>query len=65
MAEDLADQGPKVVQTFLWKACQNILPTKENLYRRHITQDSLCPICGREDETHVHIMWNCLSARDV
>ena len=56
---------PKVVQTFIWKACQNVLPTKENLFRRHITQDSLCPMCGREDETPVHIMWNCLSARDV
>lgn len=57
--------GPRVVQIFLWIACQNSLPTKGNLFRRHLTSDDLCPIFGRDEETPVHILWNCLSARDV
>jgi hypothetical protein len=37
---------PRVIQLFLWRACNNILPTKENLHRRKIVTDPLCPLCG-------------------
>jgi hypothetical protein len=36
---------PRVIQLFLWKTCNNILPTKGNLSRRAVTQDDKCPIC--------------------
>jgi hypothetical protein len=39
-------KGSRVVKTFLWQACNNILPTKELLFKRCITTDPLCPICG-------------------
>jgi ribonuclease HI len=55
----------RVVQHFLWRACNDILPTKEKLHRRGITADALCPICGLEPETIIHILWNCESAKDV
>jgi hypothetical protein len=35
--------SPRVVKMFLWNACSNILPTKENLYKRKIANDP--PIC--------------------
>ena len=56
---------PQVVKNFLWKACNNILATKDNLFKKHITNDPLCPICNLEVETAVHILWSCSSARDV
>ena len=56
---------PPVVNMFLWKACRDILATRENLHRRKITPDPLCPICGREAETVGHILWSCGSAKDV
>jgi hypothetical protein len=31
-----------MVKTFLWQACTNILPTKELLFKQHITADPLC-----------------------
>lgn len=34
---------PRVVHLFLWKACNNILPTKENLFKRGIAPDALAP----------------------
>jgi hypothetical protein len=55
----------RVVQHFLWKACNNILPTKENLYKRRIIEDSLCPICNNAIETVGHILWSCESSKDV
>jgi hypothetical protein len=50
---------------FLWKACNNIIPTKENLKRRGVVSDDLCSICGQRQETVIHVLWECQSARDV
>jgi hypothetical protein len=55
----------RVVQHFLWKACNNNLPTKENLYKRRITEDSLCPLCKTTTETIGHIIWSCESSKDI
>jgi hypothetical protein len=49
----------------LWKACSDILPTKEKLYNKKITADPLCPMCNLEIETTVHALWSCPSAQDV
>jgi ribonuclease HI len=56
---------PRVVKLFLWQACNNILPTKEKLFKRKITDDPLCPVCCREVETVGHALWSCSAARDV
>lgn len=57
--------GPRVIPLFLWQACNNILPTNENLFKRRITTDPLCPICQMEVETVGHVLWSCPAARDV
>jgi hypothetical protein len=51
-----AIEGPKAAKSFLWKACSEILPTKDKLFKKNITQDPLCPICCREIETTCHIL---------
>ncbi|XP_059436808.1 uncharacterized protein LOC132169875 [Corylus avellana] len=56
---------PNAVKNFMWRACQNILPTKENLCRRKISKDPWCPICNLEVETTTHILWSCNSAQDA
>jgi hypothetical protein len=58
-------KGPPVVKLFLWKACNNILATNENLHKRRVVTTPLCTICGLETETVGHILWSCPSARDV
>lgn len=55
----------RVVKLFLWQPCKNILPTKENLFKKKITNDLLCPICYLEVETVGHALWSCSAARDV
>jgi hypothetical protein len=54
-----------VVKTFLWQACNEILPTRANLHRKKIISDPLCPLCGRESETAGHVLWTCVVAQDV
>ena len=56
---------PNVEKVFLWGACHDILPTRENLRKRKIVEDPLCPICGLEPETTCHVLWECPAARDV
>jgi hypothetical protein len=46
----------RAVKTFLWQACNNILSTKELLFKRHISEDPLCPICGL-DTKRLHIYY--------
>jgi hypothetical protein len=53
------------VKNFLWKACHDILPTHDNLYRRKVIEDLACLIYRIEAETAFHILRQCLSAMDV
>ena len=40
---------PNKIKVFGWRACQNILPTSENLARRHIVEVARVS-CGREQK---------------
>jgi hypothetical protein len=35
------------------------------VFKKKIVEDDLCPICGREQETTLHILWACSSAIDA
>ncbi|GLT77762.1 hypothetical protein SLA2020_493220 [Shorea laevis] len=56
---------PGGVKTFLWRMCNNSLPTKVNLHQRKVTSDSLCPLCEIHPETTGHVLWHCAAAQDV
>jgi hypothetical protein len=56
---------PNVEKKFIWRTSYDILPTRVNLYWRKILDDPKCPICGREDETTIHILWECPSTMAV
>ncbi|XP_042974832.1 uncharacterized protein LOC122306468 [Carya illinoinensis] len=58
-------QVPNGVKVFIWRACNEGLPTLANLKRRKIVAESTCPICGRVEETADHALWSCSAARDV
>lgn len=48
---------PMKVKHFLWRACNDSLPTKFNLCKRKIVQDSTCSLCQWEPETIFHALW--------
>jgi hypothetical protein len=58
-------QMPDVVKNFLWKVGNNLLPTKSNLLKKRIVEDSACPICLQLPEDTFHILWRCPSATAV
>jgi hypothetical protein len=51
-------QVPTITKNFLWKICNNLLPAKENLFRKNIAQVPLCPFCQADIETTGHILWS-------
>jgi len=53
------------VKVFMWRPCINALSTKANLFRRKITKDLVCPLCGLVAETTGHILWGCGTAKEV
>jgi len=56
---------PNSSKNFLWRACQNLLPTKQNLLKKHVVKDDLCPYCKIQEESILHALWSCPSAQDV
>ncbi|GAB4843172.1 hypothetical protein Ancab_040451 [Ancistrocladus abbreviatus] len=53
---------PKKLCCFLWRWCLNKLPTRENLFQRHILHeeaDRLCVFCKAEVEDLSHVMLCC------
>lgn len=56
---------PNAARMFLWRACSNILQTKDNLKRRRVVQEDICFICNRFVETAKHSLWDCPAAQDV
>ena len=51
---------PHKVRHFTWRACKDILPTKENLVKRKVLVDSCCEECQVEVESSGHLFWESL-----
>ena len=56
---------PNKMEVFGWRACTNILPTRVNLVRRRVLTDDKCPICLRESENTIHVLWECAAVQDI
>ena len=50
---------PNKVKNFVWQACKEALPTKENLYHRKIAQNALCENCKEQNEDGSHSIFFC------
>lgn len=55
----------EAIKLFLWRICNNLLPTRETLFNWRIVPTPLCSICELEVETVSHILWRCRSTKDV
>lgn len=53
------------VRMFIWRACRNALPTKENLLRRGSELDPICEVCGEAVESVNHVLLHCREAKSV
>ncbi|WVZ62142.1 hypothetical protein U9M48_011922 [Paspalum notatum var. saurae] len=55
---------PNKIQMFLWRFAHNSLPVRNNLKRRKIKAETVCPMCKRFDEDCGHIFFNCKNVRE-
>ncbi|KAG6721291.1 hypothetical protein I3842_03G106200 [Carya illinoinensis] len=53
------------VKIFIWKVCNEAIPTLANLKKRRVVEDSSCIVCKSEPETSSHVLWGCPAATDV
>ena len=56
---------PNKIKNFVWRASNEALPTKMNLYHRHITESAICDLCGEFHEDSVHAIWSCKEVAGV
>ena len=56
---------PPKVRTFMWRACANILPTRDNLHRQRVDVDRNCEFCRQQPKMGAHLLWECPFARNV
>lgn len=50
---------PLRVHRHFWRACENYLPTRENLPSRGVLVDPQCPACGLAPESTLHLYREC------
>jgi hypothetical protein len=50
-----AIKAPNSSKKFFWRACQNLLPTK-NLLRKGVVEDDICPCCKIQEESIIHAL---------
>ena len=49
---------PNKIKHFVWRACNEALPTKMNLHHRHVMDSDICDLCGELPEDTVHAFWS-------
>lgn len=53
--------NPHKVRHFVWRACKDSLPTKENL----VLADGCCEFCNSSADSSIHLFWDYNRVRDV
>ena len=56
---------PNKIRVFGWRACQNILPTRENLFHKKVASDAYCERCNQAPKLVLHVLWECGAAQEV
>lgn len=56
---------PSVVKVFIWKAANEVILTKSNLYKKKVIDNALCPICEQVKVLTGHVLRSCGATADV
>ena len=56
---------PNKFKHFIWRACNNALPTMSNLFQRKITPSDQCELCKLYPEDPLHAIWSCREVETV
>lgn len=58
-------KGPQRGRIHLWKMAMSAFLTNDARRRRGLTDSALCPVCGLEDETMIHLFRDCGRIKDT
>ncbi|KAK1367590.1 hypothetical protein POM88_033682 [Heracleum sosnowskyi] len=58
-------EGPPKLSHFLWRACKGSLVVMERVFHRHIIQSLQCQICGADEESIIHALFDCTYASEI
>ena len=50
---------PPKIKSFIWRACNDSLPTRTKLFDRKISNSFSCALCNDEAETNSHLFLEC------
>lgn len=50
---------PHKVRNFLWRACNDYIPTRASLLSKRVSVSYYCPLCNRGVETTLHCLVTC------
>lgn len=56
---------PPNIKLSFWQACVGCTPTTDALRKRNIDCNPICQLRERDDETLMHLMYDCVLARTV
>lgn len=56
-------QIPPKVKACVWRICKGFTPTRVELRRRHMVEDTQCGICSLWSETSWHLFMDCSFAK--
>lgn len=56
---------PPKLNNFLWRVCHNSLPVAVSLRRRGCNIERYCQLCGEEEESLNHMMFQCRISREI
>ena len=56
---------PSKEKHFVWRACNDALPTMVNLLRRHIVASDVCEVCNSLPKDTLHAVWGCKELEGV
>lgn len=56
---------PGKVVNFLWRVCQNVLPTARELAKKRVQIQQVCSWCHLQVEDTVHTLFTCCFAREL
>ena len=56
---------PNKVKHFIWHACNNSLPTLDNLFHHQIVSSICCNICNAYPEDILHVVWGCIEVANM
>ena len=56
---------PNASKNFMWRACHNLLPTRDNLLRQKIVTNLVYSLCNSEAKLVLHILWGWPATRNL